>query len=462
MIKKLTTLTMMAFATCFATAQTTVNVNLVANDTVDMRVFIYPLGDMSDDNTPMTRNADGSMSQTIATAETGLYNVVCVTGTSQYSLPVYIAKDSASPVALTVNLDGTCPQAVTTAKSKAKKDKAAVAVANANLNALNGFNLLYYKQSREVWTNAAKLSADDIRRSIKNYSDKAAEIAGNDSIDENVKQYIAVWAYLQGAECVNVYNRVHDVKLPMFSTADAQGMLAEPHTVLDSHVALLHSSSVSTAAQALPKGTLDSRLQYINERYTNTDMRKGIQRILLNSFIRNYDYTKGYQAGLEAITSAKEKFGIDQAFVDSFRERVSAIPGAAFPDVALIDAEGNKVSMEQFRGKYVYIDLWASWCVPCVKEIPHLQKLEQELQNDNVVFVSISTDSTEDPWLKKMKQLDLHGNQWMNKDGKLCDKLNVSGIPHFLIYDKEGHLHTYNAPRPSTGSALKTILEELK
>ncbi len=463
MIKKLTTLTMMAIAACFATAQTTVNVNLIAKDTDEFRVFIYPLGNDSGDDSPMERNAEGQLTQTIATSETGLYNVVCVTGTSQNVLPVFIAKESASPVAMSINISEGCPIATIPAKSKSKKDQAAVAFANANLNALNDFNSLYYNLSREVWTKAREMSEADIRAMIDQYSSKAAKIAENDSVDANLKQYVNVWAYLLGAECVNVFNRMHDEgKLSLFDNANGKGMLREPSTVLDCDAANLHQSTVSVAAQALPKGTLNDRLQYINDKYTNVYIREGLQRILLNSFIRNYDYTMGYQAGLDAITAAKEKFGISQSFVDSFKERVSAIPGAAFPDVALIDAEGNTVSMEQFRGKYVYIDLWASWCVPCVKEIPHLQNLEKELQNDNVVFVSISTDSSEDPWLKKMKQLDLHGNQWMNKDGKLCDKLNVSGIPHFLIYDKDGHLHTYNAPRPSTGSALKKILEELK
>ena len=118
--------------------------------------------------------------------------------------------------------------------------------------------------------------------------------------------------------------------------------------------------------------------------------------------------------------------------------------------------------MAMFKGKYVYVDLWASWCVPCCKQVPYLQALEKELQNKNVVFVSISTDSSEAPWKKKMEQLDMHGNQWLNPDGKLCDKLNVSGIPHFLIYDKEGNLHTYDAQRPSSGDVLKNILEGLR
>jgi thiol-disulfide isomerase/thioredoxin len=114
-----------------------------------------------------------------------------------------------------------------------------------------------------------------------------------------------------------------------------------------------------------------------------------------------------------------------------------------------------------FRGKYVYIDMWASWCGPCTKEVPHLKKLEEELKNENVVFLSISIDKKVEPWLNKMNALDMHGNQWISTDNKIAEVLNVKGIPFFLIYDKEGKLYIYNAPRPSSGDTLKLLLENL-
>ena len=261
-----------------------------------------------------------------------------------------------------------------------------------------------------------------------------------------------------------VFNRSNNPKMQIFADGNELGeaLLPSPAKVLDSPMASLHQSAVNVASQALPKGSLDARLQYINDNYKNPDIREGLQRIVLNTFTRNYDYSRGYQEGLEAITTASEKYGLDKSYVEKFRERASAIPGAMFPDVAFIDASGKAVKMEQFRGKFVYIDLWASWCVPCCKEVPYLQALEKEIENEDIVFVSISTDSSEDPWHKKMEQLEMHGNQWLNTDGKLCDKLNVSSIPHFLIYDREGRLLVYDAPRPSSGNSVRNLLNGLK
>lgn len=428
-------------------AQLTVKVSLASADTAGIHAFIYPLGVDTSDDTPMKRETDGTLTQTVASSETGLYNMVFVSGTAQYSMPLFIDPASHETSKLEVNLDGTCPH-VTQSASQHDND------------ALAEFNDLYYRQSKEVWTNASKMTEDDIRNMVKAYDDAARKTESAHSVNSNVKEYIKIWAYLQGVESGTVFNRLNDKKVTLFGDGDA--LMKGPSTVLDSPIAILHQSSVNTAAQALPKGSLETRLQYINDKYSTPAIRKGIQRIVLNSFIRNYDYTKGYQEGLAAMNSAKEKFGIDESFVNNFKERVSAIPGAKFPDVELIDTTGRKVSMAMFKGKYVYVDLWASWCVPCCKQVPYLQALEKELQNKNVVFVSISTDSSEAPWKKKMEQLDMHGNQWLNPDGKLCDKLNVSGIPHFLIYDKEGNLHTYDAQRPSSGDVLKNILEGLR
>ena len=160
---------------------------------------------------------------------------------------------------------------------------------------------------------------------------------------------------------------------------------------------------------------------------------------------------------------AVEVYGLPERYVEEYVKRKATIVGSPFPaGVVLEDIEGNVVDFSTFKGKYVYIDLWASWCGPCCKEVPHLQALEKELQNENVVFLSISTDTDKEAWKNKMDELGMHGNQLHDRDNTLCNALNVKGIPFFLIYDKEGKLHTYKAMRPSSGDALKAFLEALE
>ena len=140
---------------------------------------------------------------------------------------------------------------------------------------------------------------------------------------------------------------------------------------------------------------------------------------------------------------------------------MSSIIGAPFPEVSLEDRDGTVLDITTFRGKYLYIDLWASWCVPCVKEVPYLQSLEKTLTNDKVTFISISCDTDRDAWIKKMESLSMHGNQYIDVKGTFCDRLGVTGIPRFLIYDPDGRLLNADATRPSNPATL-TMLEELK
>ncbi len=431
----------------------------------DLSLYIYPLGVETEDDSPMAALEDRVLIQTIPTAPTGLYEMVCVRGTAQYLLPLFIdgTRDS---VLLSVRLsDDECPSAQMIRTGSDRTAEKKVKRTNASLNALNSFNALYYRLSREVWTNAASMSDADIHSMISQYSEQADKAASEKSVNANVKEYIRIWAYLESVESCNAYNRMNSSPLTLFSDGDdaGNGLLCAPYAILDSPVSSLHQSALNTAVQAIPRGSLELKLEYISSHYSDETMVNGMQRSVLNSFIRNYNFSAGVQDGLDALTAAQEKYGIDQSYIDSFKDRCSAIPGSPFPDVELIDTDGHPVSISQFKGRYIYIDLWASWCGPCCREVPYLQALEKEFRDsDDIVFVSISTDSGEQPWREKMEQLDMHGHQWLNTDGRLCDRLNVSGIPHFLIYDREGLLHIYDAPRPSSGSALRTILEGLE
>ena len=194
----------------------------------------------------------------------------------------------------------------------------------------------------------------------------------------------------------------------------------------------------------------------------NKGLKVRVEDLLLNKYITTFNYADNYADGLKELTSLTKRFQLDEKYLGEFKVRKSSIAGTPFPaDVELYDLKGNRVNFSKYRGKYVFVDLWASWCIPCIKEIPHLKQLEKDLQNKDVVFLSISTDTNVAAWKKKVAALGLEGELLNNKDNKLCESLNVRGIPFFLIYDKEGKLYKYNAYRPSD-MRLKPLLEGLK
>ncbi|MCC9018694.1 MULTISPECIES: TlpA disulfide reductase family protein [Flavobacterium] len=124
--------------------------------------------------------------------------------------------------------------------------------------------------------------------------------------------------------------------------------------------------------------------------------------------------------------------------------------------------DGTKTSLDDFKGKFVYIDLWATWCGPCKKEIPFLKTVEKEFHDQNIAFVSISTDRVKDhdKWKKMVTGLQLTGVQlFANGDTSFEAAYEVNNIPRFILIDPQGNIVDPNAPRPSE-DRLKVVLKE--
>ncbi|MFO7791161.1 MAG: TlpA disulfide reductase family protein [Bacteroidales bacterium] len=131
-------------------------------------------------------------------------------------------------------------------------------------------------------------------------------------------------------------------------------------------------------------------------------------------------------------------------------------PGFTYPD-----ASGDSISLSDFKGKPVYIDVWASWCGPCIREIPHLDSLYHEYKDKNLVFLSVSVDEKKSGWVKALKThnmpwTQLHTGGW---DCKICDDYNIKGIPRFILIDHMGKIISASAPRPSSDE-IKPLLNK--
>ncbi|MGI6243359.1 MAG: TlpA family protein disulfide reductase [Prevotella sp.] len=138
--------------------------------------------------------------------------------------------------------------------------------------------------------------------------------------------------------------------------------------------------------------------------------------------------------------------------------------GEKAPNFMYADTEGNLHALSEFRGNYIYVDLWATWCAPCKAEIPYLQKIEQKYKGYNISFVSISIDKNKAKWLQYLKEHELYGLQlWAGNWDMLPKEMNIGSIPRFLLIDPNGNWVSSNADRPSNPALdelLKTLLEK--
>ncbi len=128
-----------------------------------------------------------------------------------------------------------------------------------------------------------------------------------------------------------------------------------------------------------------------------------------------------------------------------------------------VDLDGNKVSLTDFIGKYVYVDVWATWCGPCLHEIPYSKKLEADYQDKNIVFICCSIDDDEEAWRKMVIEDELAGVHILEEgawESPIIKDYMISGIPTYLLIDREGNIITVKAPRPS--GKIREMLDGLE
>jgi len=136
-------------------------------------------------------------------------------------------------------------------------------------------------------------------------------------------------------------------------------------------------------------------------------------------------------------------------------------PGMPAPDFSYPDITGQQVRLSDLKGKYVYMDVWATWCPPCIAEIPKLKEL-QEAFGDEIAFISISVDKNKEKWHKYVKEKELTGIQIYAKGGtkaQIMDLYMIQAIPRFVMIAPDGNLINFDASRPSNNKTRK-IFEE--
>lgn len=137
------------------------------------------------------------------------------------------------------------------------------------------------------------------------------------------------------------------------------------------------------------------------------------------------------------------------------------MPGRPAPDFTLTNINGKEVSLSDFKGKFVYIDFWGTWCGPCRKELPHYKALQEKFKgSDDIVFMSVAMERGNiDRWktfvnTQKLPGVQLYSNSRIHDVGQ---KYKIRAVPTFMIVDKEGILVNMNAQRPSSPNLEKTL-----
>ena len=110
------------------------------------------------------------------------------------------------------------------------------------------------------------------------------------------------------------------------------------------------------------------------------------------------------------------------------------------PDVTFTTLAGEPVTVDEFRGKLVLLNFWATWCPPCLREIPELVRLHEELEDRGVVIVGVAAQSGKAEAVEEFAgKLAMSYPIWMVDDASL-DKYGVVGFPFTFLIDREGQI----------------------
>lgn len=133
--------------------------------------------------------------------------------------------------------------------------------------------------------------------------------------------------------------------------------------------------------------------------------------------------------------------------------------GKQAPDFIQVDTSGHAVSLASFKGKYVLVDFWASWCKPCRLENPNVLKAFDQYKHNNFSILGVSLDMNEKNWKEAIHTDQLAWTQVIDKGNKVSRQYNITSIPSNFLLNKEGRIIAKNLRGEDLEKKLSEVLK---
>jgi thiol-disulfide isomerase/thioredoxin len=169
------------------------------------------------------------------------------------------------------------------------------------------------------------------------------------------------------------------------------------------------------------------------------------------------DSVETYIKDFEKLTEYKE---YTIPLKKKLQKRRTLDSGAIAPDFEFYDKNMESKSIKDFKRKYLYINIWGTWCPHCTKQMEYFEKLCKMFNNSNVRFLSIALQSDSLQWLKYIEEKSLISEQYIyvgDFGSDFAKKYMIKGIPHFIIIDNKGKIISSNAMIPSNPKTEKIL-----
>ena len=160
-------------------------------------------------------------------------------------------------------------------------------------------------------------------------------------------------------------------------------------------------------------------------------------------------------------TNDSLKAKVNAEYAEYQRVYGNLMPGKPAPDFEMMDVDGKKCRLSDLKGKYLFVDFWATWCAPCREEIPYMARLQEHFANDaRIALISISVDANVKTWKDFLLKDKPTWAQYVvdaENNGILDKEYRIFGIPHFMLLDPEGRFVSYVFTRPSDPRCAELI-----
>lgn len=286
-------------------------------------------------------------------------------------------------------------------------------------------------------------------KALKNVSDEFVETEMMRIKADVVCSYMAYPAYSsmlrspeeQKADPDEFYRSIREVVNPLLKEIAAKDEYLETGSVRD---ALLSCYDMDASGIALPKS---QRLKEFIEVYMKGQSMDG-------------EMTRALYDELYAFGSGLKNADFKQAFLGRLEERTKLMEGQPAIDFAVVDMDGKKGRLSDYKGKVLYVDFWATWCGPCLGEMPRFNELSKKYPG--IQFIGVSVDDDAKAWQNKLQRDADHGNvlELLSQDPLVRTEWDITGIPRFLLIDPEFRIISAAAPWPSDTEAITPLLEK--
>lgn len=369
----------------------------------------------------------------------------------------------------------------------------------------NTFNEAYFEaiptspKVRELAKREARLyAADDLMRYrwLKNmrttreivdlpqpYLEQVRALISNDPVDLLSTEYGSVMREMTMGMMPSARERAHEIRMArVYEFLKSKALSEENRVLVDHWLSTEKAREEHYGIVKFPEKVKPFTDQYkdeIKDLNSVISFELMLERIsglgklahssVVNTFIDQVYFSKGTDVpdavwekamSLDMIPLAKE-------VLKTRKSDLAILRNSKFVEgVAISDSEDDILAQlkNKYKGKVVYIDVWATWCAPCIGEFSHMPDIKENLKDEkDVVFVYLCAQSKEESWKTMVKKHNLKGDNLYLDDNKyaMFDKtVNVTGFPTYLVITKEGKLVREGIKRPSSSDELIDQLKE--